>query len=352
MYATPGLKAQDLGRYYKDSTFGVKPGDIASTHHATRRRDDPARQRLRRAAHLRHHARGTMFGAGYAAAQDRLFFIDVLRHLGRAELSSFIGGAPANRAMDAEQWSTAPVHRGRLPAPVRPRRRPVRRRGRRLQDDAAELRRGRQPVHRRGAPGPDQDAGRVRRARAAAGARRLEGDRPLLHRLARRRDLRQGRRARAGGGPAAGRVQGPLRRQEGPHALGAVRRLRRPRRPDHRAGQRFPYQTKPKRKAKGAEEPPDRGSFKALDVARPQAAPRGRPRRGDVLPGGNLRLRSPARCPRRCPTRCSCRAPSSASRATRSPCSARRSPTSPRRSSWRRTCTARASTPAAPPSPA
>ena len=49
-----------------------------------------------------------MFGAGYAAAQDRLFFIDVLRHLGRAELSSFAGGAPGNRAMDEEQWSLAP----------------------------------------------------------------------------------------------------------------------------------------------------------------------------------------------------------------------------------------------------
>src|SRR3954454_22822108 len=49
-----------------------------------------------------------MFGAGYAAAQDRLFFIDVLRHLGRAQLSSFAGGAPGKRAMDQEQWSLAP----------------------------------------------------------------------------------------------------------------------------------------------------------------------------------------------------------------------------------------------------
>ena len=31
IYATPGLKAEDLGRYYKDSTFGVKLGDDAST---------------------------------------------------------------------------------------------------------------------------------------------------------------------------------------------------------------------------------------------------------------------------------------------------------------------------------
>src|SRR5919201_931724 len=31
MYATPGLKSADLGRYYKDSTFGVRPGDVEST---------------------------------------------------------------------------------------------------------------------------------------------------------------------------------------------------------------------------------------------------------------------------------------------------------------------------------
>ena len=33
-----------------------------------------------------------MFGAGYAGAQDRLFLMDVLRHTGRAELASFLGG--------------------------------------------------------------------------------------------------------------------------------------------------------------------------------------------------------------------------------------------------------------------
>jgi hypothetical protein len=31
MYATPGLQAQDIGRFYKDSTFGVKPDDVEST---------------------------------------------------------------------------------------------------------------------------------------------------------------------------------------------------------------------------------------------------------------------------------------------------------------------------------
>jgi acyl-homoserine lactone acylase PvdQ len=49
-----------------------------------------------------------MFGIGYATAEDRLFFMDIFRHLGRAQLSSFAGGAPANRAFDALMWSVAP----------------------------------------------------------------------------------------------------------------------------------------------------------------------------------------------------------------------------------------------------
>jgi acyl-homoserine lactone acylase PvdQ len=51
---------------------------------------------------------GVMFGAGFAAAQDRLFLMDAIRHLARAELSSFAGGAASNRAMDRAQWLAAP----------------------------------------------------------------------------------------------------------------------------------------------------------------------------------------------------------------------------------------------------
>ena len=48
------------------------------------------------------------FGAGYAAAQDRLFLIDVLRHTGRATLSSFIGGSAGNRARTRRSGQLAP----------------------------------------------------------------------------------------------------------------------------------------------------------------------------------------------------------------------------------------------------
>jgi len=51
---------------------------------------------------------GAMVGLGYAGAEDRLFFMDALRHAGRAELSSFAGGSAANREMDEQVWADTP----------------------------------------------------------------------------------------------------------------------------------------------------------------------------------------------------------------------------------------------------
>jgi acyl-homoserine lactone acylase PvdQ len=106
--ATPGLTSSTMSNYFKDSTFGVRASDVASM--ASPRADVTiVRDKGYGVPHIYGQTRGgAMFGAGYAAAQDRLFFIDVLRHLGRAQLSSFAGGAPGNRAMDQEQWSLAP----------------------------------------------------------------------------------------------------------------------------------------------------------------------------------------------------------------------------------------------------
>ena len=47
-----------------------------------------------------------MFGIGYATAEDRLFFIDVLRHSGQGDLAQFAGGA--NVAMDEDVWANEP----------------------------------------------------------------------------------------------------------------------------------------------------------------------------------------------------------------------------------------------------
>ena len=47
------------------------------------------------------------YGAGYAAVEDRMFLMDVLRHTGQARLAEFIGDSPGNVAMDAAQVRSA-----------------------------------------------------------------------------------------------------------------------------------------------------------------------------------------------------------------------------------------------------
>jgi acyl-homoserine lactone acylase PvdQ len=106
LYGAPSLTDADIGKYYKDATFGVPAGEAESTVEPK-----PGVTIIRDKAYGVPHIYGdtradTMFGAGYAGAQDRLFLMDVLRHTGRAELASFLGGS--NAEADASQWGFAP----------------------------------------------------------------------------------------------------------------------------------------------------------------------------------------------------------------------------------------------------
>jgi Penicillin amidase len=108
LHASPTLTHEQIASYYKDATFGVREGDVASSE-SPRADVTIARDSSFGVPHIYGSTRGgVMFGAGFAAAADRLFFIDVLRHTARAELSSFVGGAEGNRAMDRTQWMIAP----------------------------------------------------------------------------------------------------------------------------------------------------------------------------------------------------------------------------------------------------
>ena len=108
MYATPGLRAEDVPKYFKDATFGVQPDDVARRY-SPREDVTIVRDKGFGVPHVYGATRdGAMFGLGYVAAEDRLFFIDILRHLGRAEVTTFAGGAAGNRALDEEQWRIAP----------------------------------------------------------------------------------------------------------------------------------------------------------------------------------------------------------------------------------------------------
>ena len=108
--ATPGVTAKTMGLLFKDSSFGIAPGDQARVYSPGNREGlTIARDSSFGVPHVYGATRGAaMFGLGYVGAEDRLFFMDVLRHAGRAQLSAFAGGAAGNRAMDADQWAQAP----------------------------------------------------------------------------------------------------------------------------------------------------------------------------------------------------------------------------------------------------
>ena len=106
VYGSPTLTDAQVPSYFKDATFGVQPADVAST---IQPRADVTivRDAAYGVPHIYGDTRfGTMFGAGYAGAADRLFLMDILRHTGRAELASFLGGS--NAEADATQWGFAP----------------------------------------------------------------------------------------------------------------------------------------------------------------------------------------------------------------------------------------------------
>ncbi len=103
--AVPITEAQ-IPQFYKDATFGVPAGDLASSESpepgVTIERDSGFG-----VPHIYGDTRAElMFGIGYATAEDRLFFIDVLRHSGQGDLAQFAGGS--NVAMDEDVWSNEP----------------------------------------------------------------------------------------------------------------------------------------------------------------------------------------------------------------------------------------------------
>ena len=108
VFEAPTLQPKRLKSFYKDGTFGVMPGDT-DKRYSPRGDVTIVRDKGFGVPHVYGRTRnGTMFGAGYTGAEDRLFLMDVLRHAGRAELSEFLGGSAGNLKMDREQWTIAP----------------------------------------------------------------------------------------------------------------------------------------------------------------------------------------------------------------------------------------------------
>lgn len=111
-----GLTPDQLAAYFNDASLGVPAGQAEST--VSPRADVTiTRDKATGTPHIKGTTRaGTEFGAGYAAGQDKLWLMDVLRHVGRGELSSFAGGAAGNRALEQSLWAVAPYTEADLTA--------------------------------------------------------------------------------------------------------------------------------------------------------------------------------------------------------------------------------------------
>lgn len=105
VFKSPGLSPANLEDFFHDASFGVRPADAERTYSP---RDDVTIVRDSVGVpHVYGATRaGAMFGLGYIGAEDRLFFMDALRHAGRAELSELVGGA--NTEMDESVWADTP----------------------------------------------------------------------------------------------------------------------------------------------------------------------------------------------------------------------------------------------------
>lgn len=91
---------EQLTRYFKDASFGVPPGEV-EREYSPRPGVRILRDRAFGVPHIYGETReDAFFGAGYVSAEDRLFLMDVMRHVGRCRMSEFLGASEANLAMD------------------------------------------------------------------------------------------------------------------------------------------------------------------------------------------------------------------------------------------------------------
>jgi acyl-homoserine lactone acylase PvdQ len=116
----PSLTGDTINSFFNDASFGVPADQVASTVRPAGRTDVTiVRDKKTGVPHISGTTRyGTEFGAGYAAAQDRLWLMDLFRHVGRGELTSFAGGAPANQGLEQQFWRSAPYTEAELQAQI------------------------------------------------------------------------------------------------------------------------------------------------------------------------------------------------------------------------------------------
>lgn len=118
VYNYAGLTDEQIPSYFNDASFGVPAGQVERSY-SPRSDVTVVRDKATGTPHVTGTTRaGTMFGAGYAGAEDRLFTMDLLRHVGRGTLTPFAGGAAGNRSLEQSVWRNAPYTEADLQAQV------------------------------------------------------------------------------------------------------------------------------------------------------------------------------------------------------------------------------------------
>ena len=101
VYASPGLSDADITKYFKIAGFTVPPDDVTRVE-----KPRPGLTIVRDRFDIPHiygnTAEDAVFGAGYVTGEDRLFVTDVLRHVGRARVSEFLGASESNLHLDRD----------------------------------------------------------------------------------------------------------------------------------------------------------------------------------------------------------------------------------------------------------
>jgi acyl-homoserine lactone acylase PvdQ len=113
LYGYGSLTDATLGNYFEDESFGIPRDQVTRIEHpspqVTILRDE------HEVPHVYGSSMGSMaFGAGYAAGEDRLFFMDVLRHYAEGDLAGFLGPSCQYEQMDHDQLLVAGYTRAQL----------------------------------------------------------------------------------------------------------------------------------------------------------------------------------------------------------------------------------------------
>jgi acyl-homoserine lactone acylase PvdQ len=104
LYNYKALTDAQIPQYFVDESFGVAPGKLTRTESPGGRSDVTIYRDNYGIAHVYGQTDAAMeFGAGYVAAEDRLFFMDVLRHVGSGTTTSFLGPSCSDELMDHQQ---------------------------------------------------------------------------------------------------------------------------------------------------------------------------------------------------------------------------------------------------------